>query len=284
MSRPKALDPRSSLAAALGAKVRKSRVAMGWTQQELADRVYVSASRIAQIELATDPPNEYLSQDLDRVLKADDEINVAWWHMNRAQHREWVRQYIDLEKRATRMRKYAPQLVPGILQTPDYARCLFRVSQPGISQRELERLVQLRMNRRSILEGDDPLYLWVVLDESILLRPFGDVTTTRGQLKQLLEMSELPHIALQVLPFKAGAHGAMDGALTLMDFPDGPSAAYLEGAGTQGEVVESPQAVKQYAMIYDRLMVKALSPEDSRDLIRATLEERYACPPPSDGT
>jgi hypothetical protein len=247
--------------------------------------VYVTPTRIAQIELATDPPSEDLAADLDRVLKAEDEINVAWWHMNRERHPEWVRKYIDLEERAHRMRYYAAQLVPGLLQTTDYARALFKISQPFASDSDLEQHVSARMSRRGRLEGPDPLHLWVVLDESILLRPIGDdPAIMHGQLGHLLAMAEARRIELQVLPLNAGGHGALGSSLILLDIRDGANAAYLEGAGSNGEVVESAQAVNKYAMVYDHLMLKSLSPADSRALIWATIEERYQCPPSSDAT
>ncbi|MGW7517256.1 helix-turn-helix domain-containing protein [Streptomyces sp. NPDC054796] len=284
MPRSKSLDPRSSLAAALGSKVRRLREGLGWSQQALADRVYVSASRIAQIELATEPPNEDLARDLDRVLKADDEINVAWWHMNRERHPDWVRPYMELEERAVRMRYYASQLVPGLLQTPAYAKALLLAGQPDLSEPQLKQQVEARMSRRSLLEGEDPLHLWVVLDESILLRSFSnDPRIMDEQFAHLLAMTEHPHIQLQVLPLAAGIHAALGGSLILLSFPDGPDAAYLAGLGT-GEVVESPRAVRRYSTIYDHLLVKSLPPTDSRELIRATMEERNRCPPPTNET
>ena len=280
MARPKELDPRASLAAALGSQVRRLREARGWTQQDLADRLYVSPTRVAQIELATDPPNEALTQDLDRVLEAGDELNVAWFHMNRLNHPSWVRPYLDLERRACRMRYFAPQLVHGMLQTPEYAEALFRASQPCLTDEALKRLVEARISRRGLLEGPDPLHLWLVMDESILMRPFGDdESVMRDQLSHLLMASAKPHVELQILPLESGHHGMMDGPVTLLDFPDGPGVAYLAGAGG-GQVVESAQTVKQYAMVYDRLIFNSLSPEESRDLIRSTLKERYGCPPP----
>jgi transcriptional regulator with XRE-family HTH domain len=281
MGRSKPLDPRASLAAALGSRVRKLRDGRGWTQQDLADRLYVSASRVAQIELATDPPNESLSQDLDRVLESDEEISIAWHHMNRARHPEWVRPYIDLEARASRMRYYASQLVPGLLQTPAYARALLLSGQPGVSEDDLSRQVEARTSRGVLLEGSDPIHLWMILDESILLRPFGtNPEVMRVQLEHLLTISERPHIDLQVMPLKAGHHAALGGSLILLDFPDGPDIAYLAGLGT-GEVVESARTVKRYATIYDRLMIRALSPEASQALVRSTLKEHYGCPPSS---
>ncbi|MFG3253887.1 Scr1 family TA system antitoxin-like transcriptional regulator [Streptomyces sp. NPDC048172] len=280
MARPKELDPRASLAAALGSQVRRLREGYGWTQQDLADRLYVSPTRVAQIELATDPPNEALTQDLDRTLEAGDELNVAWFHMNRLNHPSWVRPYLDLERRACRMRYFAPQLVHGMLQTPEYAATLFRAYDPGLSDEAVKRLVEGRTSRLSLLEGPCPMSLWLILDETILMRPFGDdPSVMRDQLNHLLMVSAKPNVELQILPLEAGHHAMMDGPVTLLDFPDGPGVAYLAGAGL-GEVVESAQTVKQYAMTYDRLIVSSLPQEESRDLIRSTLKERYECPPP----
>lgn len=125
------------------------------------------------------------------------------------------------------------------------------------------------------------MYLWVVMDETILLRPFGDSPETMGeQLAHVLAMAEHPNVRIQILPLEAGHHGAMDGPLSLLSFPDGPDVVYLEGLG-DGEVQEAQQAVKQYAMIYDSLIVKSLSPSDSWGLISRTLKERYGCHPPT---
>lgn len=93
-------------------------------------------------------------------------------------------------------------------------------------------------------------------------------------------MAERPHIELQVLPLEAGHHAALGGSLILMDFPDGPDMAYLQGVGTSGELVSSPQTVRRYATLYDHLIIKSLPPDGSRELIRTTMEGRYRCPPP----
>jgi transcriptional regulator with XRE-family HTH domain len=281
MGRPKELDPRASLASALGAKVRKLRERKGWTQQQLADAVFVSHSRIAQIELASDPPNEPLSALLDTALDADDDINIAYYHMAREGIRDWAQPYTNMEARASRINMYNPQLIPGIFQTRAYARALMLVSQPEISQQALERQVEGRLIRRRILEGPEPLNYWSILDESVLARRFGDdPVIMREQLGDLLIMAQRPNITLQVLPFEAGHHGLMDGSVTLLSFPDGPDAAYLEGADAAGQLVESTRAVTRYARIYSHLQLMSLPPAASLDLIRTTMEERYPCPPP----
>lgn len=279
MGRRREPDPRASLAAALGAKVRKLRERRGWTQQQLADAVFVSHNRIARIEVATDPPNEPLAALLDNALEAEDDVNVTFHHMTREGLPGWVRPYTDTEARATRMRKYNPQLVPGILQTRTYARTLMLASQPGITSEKLDRLVEARYARRKLLEGAEPLVLWSVLDESVLARRFGDdPAIMREQLSELLTMAELPHVTLQVLPFQAGQHGGLESSLTLLSFSDGPDMAYLEGAAPAGQLVDSAQEVTRYSTIYNHLHFMALPPAASLDMIRATMEERYPCP------
>jgi hypothetical protein len=187
----------------------------------------------------------------------------------------WVRPYTDTEARASRLRTYHAQLVPGILQTRAYARTLLLAGQPGITEEQLEREVDAR---RRLLQGPDPLTLWSILDESVLARRFGDdPAIMRGQLADLLSMAQRPNITLPVLPFEAGHHGAMNGALTLLSFPDGPDAAYLEGAAASGQLVESTHTVTRYATIHSHLQIMSLPPEASLDLIRTTMEERYPC-------
>lgn len=280
MARPEELDPRASLAAALGTKVRSLREGRGWTRQELADRLYVSAARVAQVEVATDPPNEALAQDLDRVLVGGAELTAAWRRMNRQNHPVRARPYIDLESRATRLRDFAPQLVHGLLQTPEYARTLLRATRPGIPDESLKRQVEACMSRAALLTGPDPLHMWMILDETILMRPFGDdPSVMRDQLSHLLSVASRPNVELQILPLESGHHGMMDGQVTLLEFADRPAVAHLAGAGA-GEIAESARSVRRYAMLYDRLIFNCLSPEESRDLIRSTLKERYECPPP----
>ncbi|MDJ1131556.1 helix-turn-helix domain-containing protein [Streptomyces iconiensis] len=281
MARPPQLDPHASLAAALGATVRSLRELRDWTREELADRLYVSTTRIIQIELATDPPNEALAQDLDRTLEADGEVETAWLRMNRHNHPAWALPYLDLERRATRVRKYAAQLVPGILQTPDYAYTLLRYADPAATEETLRRRVDARMSRRGVLEGSSPPHLWVILDETLLMRPFGDdPAIMRDQLGHLLVMSGRPHVELQVLPLESGSHGLMDGSCSLLTFPEEPPAAFLGGPGT-GTLLHDAPAVAHYDVCYDHLLVKSLPAEESRDLIHTTLRERYNCPPSS---
>ncbi|MCZ7417766.1 MULTISPECIES: helix-turn-helix domain-containing protein [unclassified Streptomyces] len=275
MPAAKPLDPRASMAAYLGSRVRKRREALGWTQRELGCQVHVTHNRIAQIELATDPPPRALAEAIDLALDADGEITDLWWHMTRETYVDWARAYMEKEARAVKMLTYAAHSVPGLLQTAAYARVSLREGLPNLSEEELDRQVEARIARHLLLEGGDPPFLWAVLDQSALRRVVGEKATMHEQLNYLLEMAQRPNVTLQVLPFEAEQHPVTGGSLTLLSLPDGPDVAYLEGYGC-GELVEVPDRVTRYAHAYDLLQVHALPPAASERLIRDTMKEHYA--------
>ncbi|GAA4656917.1 helix-turn-helix transcriptional regulator [Streptomyces chumphonensis] len=275
MPSSKPLDPRASMAAYLGSRVRKRREALGWTQRELGCHVHVSHNRIAQVELATDPPPRALADAIDVALDADGEISDLWWHMTRETYVDWVREYMEKEARAVKVLTYAAHSVPGLLQTAAYARISLREGLPHLEEEELDRQVEARLSRRVLLEGDDPPFLWGVLDQAALHRRVGEQATMHEQLSHLLALARHPHITFQVLPFEAPQHPVTGGSLTLLSLPDGPDVAYLEGYSC-GELVELPDRVTRYAHAYDLLQVNALPPAASQRLIRDTMKEHYA--------
>ncbi|MBW1603835.1 helix-turn-helix transcriptional regulator [Streptomyces sp. JJ66] len=275
MPATKPLDPRASLAAYLGSRVRKLREALGLTQKQLGILVHVSHNRIAQIELATDPPTMALAEAIDLALEADGEITDLWWHMTRETYVDWAREFMDKEARAVKMLKYTAQSVPGLLQTPAYARASLSEGLPHLSAEELDRQVDARLSRRVLLEGAEPPFLWTVLDQDALHRRVGEKITMHEQLSYLLKVAKRPHITLQVLPFEAEQHPITGGSLTLLSLRDGPDVAYLEGYDS-GELVEVPERVTRYAHAYDLLQVHALTPAASELLIRDTMKEHYS--------
>ncbi|MCX2968040.1 MULTISPECIES: helix-turn-helix domain-containing protein [Streptomyces] len=274
MPAPKDLDPRASMADYLGSRVRKRREALGWTQKQLGCHVHVSHNRIAQIELATDPPPMALAESLDLALEADGEIKDLWWHMTRESYVDWAREFMEKQARAVKMLEYTAQSVPGLLQTPAYARASLREGLPHLSEEELDRQVEARVSRCLLLEKEEPPFLWAVLDETALRRRVGEKSTMHEQLGYLLTATKRPHITLQVLPFEAERHPITGGSLTLLSLPDGPDVAYLEGYNS-GELVEAPERVTRYAHAYDVLQVHALTPAASERLIRDTMKELY---------
>lgn len=266
----------------LAAELRRLRDAATLTGEEAASRLGWSASKISRIENGQTPPSV---ADLRRVL---DLYEVSGTQRGRlellgqsAGQRGWWDAYADtlgpeytaliaLEAEAESVRWYSAMLVPGLLQTEQYAREVIRagllISPPG----EIERRVQVKMNRQRVLTRDTALRLDVVLDEAAILRPVGDAAVMREQLGRLAEIAAQPTVNLQVLPLAAGPHPATTGEFTILGFPDliAPDVVYLENM-TSDLYVEREADVYRYAMAFDRLREVALRPGDSTALITA---------------
>lgn len=277
----KEIDPRSSMAALFGSRVRRLRIAAGLTQAELGEKAYVVGSRITQIERASGArPTFELTRALDDALGADGLLVDLLPYVHREAFPDWSRRFIALSERAVSIGQYAAHVVPGLLQTEEYARAVLSLDVMLSGEEQLEERVAARLGRQDRLRSPDRPELWVVLDEAVLRRPVGGRNVMRGQLTRLLEAAAEPHITVQVLPFDQGGHGAMGGSLTVLTLPDGTEAAYTEGAD-YGQLIEEPAEVKRYAEIYDRLRAAALPPLMSLDMIRSVLEGNRGASVPS---
>lgn len=282
MPAAKDLDPSASLAALIGAKVRKHRQRNGWTQRELGDKVGFVHNRIAQVELATDPPTWPMLKALDEALEAEGDLTELWEHMVRENAREafpdWVRRYMELESQATRICKYQAATVPGLLQTQAYARALLRAGRPR-DDAQLDERLAARLARQAILATDEPPILWVVLDEAVIRRPIGNSHVMQEQLSSLVDMAESPRNVIQVLPYEHGEHAALGGSLTLLSLPTRPDIAYLEGSHF-GQLTEDRKMVAEVQLTYDLIRTDALSRSESADLLRTVMEGyRSQCDP-----
>ncbi len=271
----KAIDPQSSMAALFGSRVRKLRTAAGLTQTEVGVLTHVVGSRIAQIERATGAkPTLELPRAIDRALVADDLLIDLWPYVYREAYPDWSRAFIAYSARAAVIRQYASHAVPGLLQTPEYARALLSVGHSLRDAEHLEERVAARLDRQVRLTGPDRPELWVILDEAVLRGPVGGAAVMRGQLEKLLRLAEEPGITVQVLPFDQGEHGALGGSLTVLVMPDGTEVAYTEGAH-HGQLTEESDEVERFVLTYDQLRAMALPPLMSLDLIRSVLEVNY---------
>jgi hypothetical protein len=195
----------------------------------------------------------------------------GWWHSYVDMLSEQYTTYIDFEAGAKALYAFQPISLPGLLQTKDYALALVKEGPAEISDAEAERRVDLRMERQRILTGEDPLRLWVVLDEAVLRRQVGGPDVMRGQLAHLLEVTKLALVTLQVISFEAGAHSGTTGPFTILEFPDprDPQAVYVDTPA--GELfVEHLEEVRRFQTAFERLRATALSPRDSIAMIAAT--------------
>ncbi|MDX3574579.1 helix-turn-helix transcriptional regulator [Streptomyces bobili] len=259
------------MAALFGSRVRRLRTAAGLTQAELGQKTHVVSTRITQIERASGAkPTLELARALDAVLGADSLLVDLWPYVYREAFPDWSRRFMELAERATVVRQYAAHVVPGLLQTEDYAREVLSLDALLDGEDQLEERLTARMGRQERLGSPDRPELWVVLDEAVLRRPIGGRAVMAGQLERLLAAAAERHITVQVLPFDQGGHEAMGGSLTILTLPDGSEVAYTEGAD-YGQLSEEPTNVSRYTVIYDRLRAEALPPLMSLDMIRSVM-------------
>jgi transcriptional regulator with XRE-family HTH domain len=267
----------------LGAELRRYRDAAGVTIEVVADRLGWSASKVSRIETGHTSATPRDVQDMLDIygvngIEAGELVQIArearqkgWWHpfspvLNGA--------YVGLEAAASRISAYEQQVVPGLLQTDKYAIAMIRAARLGDTDREIEQRVRVRMARQALLIQDDPIDLWVVLDEAVVSRPVGGDEVMRDQLARLVDASLLPNVTIQILPFAAGAHAGMDGTFAILDFPDAedPNVVYAENA-TGGLFLEKTDELRKYNEIFDTVRATALSPEESRTMIVMLAEE-----------
>jgi hypothetical protein len=176
--------------------------------------------------------------------------------------------YVDLETEANRLRTYEAFFIPGLLQTEEYARAV--ISSGVTDDREVERRVEARMMRQTLLGPDSGPRLWAILDEAAFHRIPADVLP--GQVQRLLDVQQPDaRVQIQILPYSAGPHAAMTGQFVILDFPADPSTVYLEQS-VSGLFPEDPVVLDHYEMLYDRVHAQALSVEASRDFLKNLIE------------
>jgi transcriptional regulator with XRE-family HTH domain len=170
-------------------------------------------------------------QEIDEFVDLAERANEpGWWHAYRDVVPSWFTAYVSLESGARTLRTYEPQYVTGLLQTHAYARAVLQGGFPNESEEDLQRRVDLRLRRQSLLEKSDAPTLWVVMEEAVLHRVAGDAEIMRAQIDRLLEVSELDHVSVDVVPFTAGAHVGACAPFTYFRFeePELPDVVYSE--------------------------------------------------------
>jgi transcriptional regulator with XRE-family HTH domain len=269
----------------LGQELRRLRELKGMTAEEVAERLLVSQSKISRLENGRRSISQRDVRDLCGVYEVEDQRIVeslmqmakdsrqqGWWH---AFGDIPYSVYIGLETDAESLRVYEPQIITGLLQTRAYAEAIIRGGSPETSDTEIDKRVQVRMRRqdRIAVEGE-PLRLWVVLDEAALRRVVGSRQVMREQLEHLAEMSQRPHITVQVLPFEVGAHPGINGQYSILEFADAAdsSVVYIEGV-TSDLYLEKAHDVQKYTVMYEHLRAQALNVDQSARLIEEVAKE-----------
>ncbi len=266
------IDPSSSPLHLFAAELRHYRNRAGLIQAQLADRIGYSASLVAAIETARRVPRRDLVGRCDKELNTDDALMRLFPLVKRAAYPASLLPFLDYEEASVEIRAWEPLVIPGLLQTEDYARAVITAGQPGEGGDSIDEKVEGRAERQRILDRDNPPLLWVIISEIALRCQVGGHTVMREQLGRLLEASARPKIIIQVVTLDVGAHPGLGGPLELLTQPGEPEIAYFE-VHDLAQIVEHPEQVTRYSLWFDMLRAVALSPERSRDLIASLMKE-----------
>jgi transcriptional regulator with XRE-family HTH domain len=268
----------------LATELRKMRESAGMTCEQVADALECSPSKISRMETGQVSIHPRDVRELLALYRAGEQETAAliavarearkrgWWHEYFGVLPKLHLTFIGLEAEAGRIRTYQPQLVPGLLQTEEYARALTRRAVFRRDPDDTEMFVAARLQRQRRLLEDDAFALWAVLDEAVIRRVVGGPAVMRPQLAHLLLMAERPTVTVQVVPFPAGAHPAMEGPFTILDFTDSadPDLVYLENLASS-LYLEQEEEIALYGKIFEHTVASALGPEDSANLLREAI-------------
>jgi Domain of unknown function (DUF5753)/Helix-turn-helix domain len=272
----------------LGTQLRKLREARGVTRETAGWEIRSSESKISRMELGRVSFKERdvadlltlygVTNDRERAVLlslAREANNRGWWHRYSDLLPGWFSYYLGLEAAAALVRAYEIQFVPGLLQTEEYARAVVLLSFERATEEEVERRVALRRERQRAFHHPTPQQqLWAVVDEAALRRPIGGSKVMHDQIEYLIEVTALPNVRLQVIPFHAGGHPAAGGAFTILRFPDRdiPDIVYVEQL-TSALYLDKREDVDHYANAMELLCVKAEPPSRTADILHALLDE-----------
>jgi len=270
----------TALRIVLGAQLRRLREAAEISRADAGYSIRGSESKISRLELGRVGLKERDVADLLTMYGVTDQTDrdtflemvkrsnqPGWWHRFNDLMPDWFQDYVGLEEAATRILTYELQFLPGLMQTEDYARAIASHGRPDSAGQDVERRVGLRMNRQKILNRPGAPRLWAVIDESVLHRPIGGRDIMLAQLDHLLELTKMPQVTLQVVPYQLSGYAA-EGPFTMLRFgePELPDLVYIEHlAGAL--YLDKRDEVELYSRVFDRLTVDALTPDRTRQML-----------------
>lgn len=267
----------------LGAELRALRTRAGLTSGEAARRVGWHQSKVSRIETgrsgvrpadvrllldAYDVRDPELLELLVVLAGSDGDGRHRWWNAYRGLLPPTYRDFISLESQASAMRTLENSVVPGLLQTPEYAREVTRAALDGLPDDKVDALVEVRLARQDVLRSKTPLRLSAVLDEGVLRRSVGGPGVMARQLRCLRDAARLPHVRIQVLPFGVGAHVGVTGPFVMFSFSTTSDldVVVLDHL-TNSLYLEREEDLQAYTEAFNSLQVHALSPKESLDFI-----------------
>lgn len=287
--RPRPLSPESgptALRITLGSQLRRLRETLEISREAAGEAIRASQAKISRLELGRVGFQERDVADLltlykvtdpterERFLELARQANVpGWWHQYSDLLPSWFETYLGLEEAAESIRCYGTQLIPGLLQTEDYARAVVRLGQ--VPARGVEGRVAVRMRRQRVLSRPDCPKVWAVIDEGVLRRLVGGPDVLRGQLDHLITAAkDWSRVTIQVLPNAVGSHPTAGGPFTILRFPEAelPDIVYIEQL-TSALYLDRREDLERYMAVMDQLSVQAKPPERTVELLTAIRDE-----------
>jgi len=259
----------------LGVQLRTLRMERGLTVEQVAERLLCSPSKVSRMETGHRTATLRDVRDLSEIYGITDQAGrerlmtlarearqQAWWQSYGLQYSD----YVGLEAEAVSVSDFQSSVVPGLLQTADYARANHEGTMPRLSPDEIERLIEAKLTRQRLLSKPAPPAFATVLDEAVLHRLVGGPAVMRAQLDRLVEAASHPNITIQVIPFTVGAHPGMESNFNILELRDTPGIVFVEGL-IGSHYLQKPEELDWYRSVFDRLRTLALGPKDTIDLI-----------------
>ncbi|WP_436786579.1 helix-turn-helix domain-containing protein [Yinghuangia sp. YIM S10712] len=284
------VKPSTVLGRQLGDELRRFRENTGMSTAAAAEVLDCTKGKISRIENGHVPVR---TPDLVALLQAYgvDDVEArerlgmlarranrrrreGWWHQYGDVLADTYRDYIEMEDICDSIRTFQAQLIPGLLQTPEYGRAVTVASRAWQTPEEIQQFVEVRLARQERLTGESPLELWAILTEGVLRQQVGGKTVMRDQLLCMASLAERDNITVQVLPFSRGAHSGMFGPYLLLSFPQVSALDLVLTETPTGNIwIEQKSEVDRYRGLFDDARTSALPPTESLDLIRRIAEE-----------
>jgi transcriptional regulator with XRE-family HTH domain len=262
----------------LRTELRKARQDAGQTQEQVAVAMDWSLSKVIRIEAGSVGISTNDLKALLRHYKIVDPTRTAelialgraarersWWSMYRDAAPSGLLQLIGYETAAVIRRNFEPLLVPGLLQTEEYARAVIRALEERLPAERVDTLVEIRMRRQELLDRTDPPLLFFILDEAVVRRLVGGKSVMRRQIRRLIETADRPNVTIEVVPFSAGVHPGIKGSFVVLEFPDAGDDDVLYLESPRGDLIsrDVPEEVLAYREVFEQLRKVSLGPQDS---------------------
>ncbi|MFB7936012.1 helix-turn-helix domain-containing protein [Streptomyces sp. NPDC056049] len=276
--RPSEADGTAHLFKALGKILKVLRQNAGLSQAQLAADTHCSEDLVSAMERGVRTPQPEFLLRADEVVGAGgvlaaaaDDVREALARV-RTRHPDWFRSFAKAEAEAVALHYFAPQAVPGILQTQGYAEAVFRHRRPLYDAETVEKRLTDRLARQVIFEKQPAPTMSFVIEEAALRRPLGGRDAFREQLRRIIAVANLWSVHLQVMPMNCEEHPALEGEFTLLTLKGKREVAYIESY-QYARLITDPEEVRMYSERYGIMRAQALTPRESLEHLEKMLGE-----------